>query len=340
MRIAGGCWVGVVVAVVAPARPKPRARWSASTYVAEQKVSEFQLTQAISPNPLFRPRRPGARPSRPGRPESAALSWKEKIRQAGFGGVESLSRQALHRGQPPAQGRQVRTEGVNIRARNPGEAALGYKDLTQPPSYWILPSTMEEAATDLTQRIAERVRELRAAQGLSLDALASKSGVSRSMISLIERGESSPTAVVLEKLAVGLGVMLASLFDAPAAAVQGPSGPVARRDDQPQWQDPASGYLRRNVSPPGVPQPMQIVEVHFPPGGRVAFETGGRDMRVHQQVWVLEGAIDITLGVECHQLRKGDCLAMELDRPTMFHNPTRKPARYAVVIASDTPSRR
>ena len=199
---------------------------------------------------------------------------------------------------------------------------------------------MGEAASDLNQRIADRVRELRAAQGLSLDAAASKSGVSRSMISLIERGESSPTAVVLEKLAAGLGVMLASLFDAPAGSAHAPSGPVARRDDQPRWQDPASGYLRRNVSPPGVPQPMQIVEVQFPPGGRVAFETGGRDMRVHQQVWVLEGTIDITLGVERHRLREGDCLAMQLDRPTMFHNPTRKPTRYAVVIASDTPARR
>ena len=199
---------------------------------------------------------------------------------------------------------------------------------------------MKEAASDLNQRIAERVRELRAGQALSLEALADKSGVSRSMISLIERGESCPTAVVLEKLAAGLGVMLASLFDAPPAAAQAPSSPVARRDDQPQWQDPASGYVRRNVSPPGVPQPMHIVEVHFPPGGRVAFETGGRDMRVHQQVWVLEGAIDVTLGVERHRLREGDCLAMQLDRPTMFHNPTRKPTRYAVVIASEPPARR
>ena len=199
---------------------------------------------------------------------------------------------------------------------------------------------MEDTASGLNQRIAERVGELRAARGLSLDVLASKSGVSRSMISLIERGESSPTAVVLEKLAGGLGAMLASLFDAPAAASRSPGGPVSRRGDQPQWQDPASGYRRRNVSPPGVPQPMQIVEVHFPAHGRVAFDTGGRDLRVHQQIWVLEGAIDITLGEERHRLREGDCLAMLLDRPTMFHNPTRKPARYAVVIASESPSRR
>jgi len=205
----------------------------------------------------------------------------------------------------------------------------------------IVSTIMDGAvASDLNQRIAERVRELRAGQGLSLEALASKSGVSRSMISVIERGESSPTAVVLEKLAAGLGVMLASLFDAPDAAGPASSGPVARRDEQPQWRDPASGYLRRNVSPPGVPQPMQIVEVHFPAGGRVAFETGTRDVRVHQQVWVLDGAIDVTLGTERHRLREGDCLAMQLDRPTMFHNPTRRPARYAVVIASEGASRR
>ena len=199
----------------------------------------------------------------------------------------------------------------------------------------IASTMLDTAASDLNQRIAERVRELRAAQSLPLEALAGRSGVSRSMISLIERGESSPTAVVLEKLAAALGVTLASLFDAPPALGHTPSGPVARRDDQPQWQDPASGYRRRNVSPPGVPQPMQIVEVHFPPGGRVAFETAPRHLPVHQQVWVLEGAIDITVGVERHRLREGDCLAMQLDRPTMFHNPTRRPTRYAVVLASE-----
>jgi uncharacterized cupin superfamily protein len=117
-------------------------------------------------------------------------------------------------------------------------------------------------------------------------------------------------------------------------------GPVARRDDQPQWQDPASGYRRRNVSPAGVPQPMQIVEVHFPPGGRVAFESGMRERRVHQQVWMLEGMIVVRLGAESHRLREGDCLAMQLDGPTMFHNPTRKPARYAVVTASEPGSKR
>ncbi len=199
---------------------------------------------------------------------------------------------------------------------------------------------MEAAATSgLGARIAARVGELRAAHGLSLDALAIKSGVSRSMISLIERGESSPTAVVLAKLATGLGVPLASIFDPPLSRPV-TSGPLARCDEQPAWRDPASGYVRRNVSPAGVSQLMQIVEVQFPPAARVAFENGARDRRVDQQVWVLDGVIDVTIGKERHRLRKGDCLAMTLDRPTMFHNPTRKPTRYAVVTAAEPASRR
>lgn len=183
---------------------------------------------------------------------------------------------------------------------------------------------------DLNRRIAERARELRAARGLTLETLAERSGVSRSMISLIERGESSPTAVLLERLATALNVPLASLFEVPGSEPE----PVARRADQTRWRDPASGYVRRNVSPAGFPSPIRIVEVEFPAGARVAFDTGARDAAVHQQVWVLEGAIDVWVGGDRHQLRAGDCLAFVLDRPTAFHNRTRKTARYAVVVMS------
>ena len=190
---------------------------------------------------------------------------------------------------------------------------------------------MEETSSDtLNDRIAQRVRDLRAASGLSLDALATHCGISRSMISLIERGESSPTAVLLEKLASGLGVPLAALFDAP----QPSASPVARAVDQPSWRDPHSGYVRRNVSPSGVGSQIQIVEVTFPAKARVSYETGPREPVMHQQVWVLAGAIDITVGDERHRLAAGDCLAMVLDKPITFHNPHKAAARYAVVLAS------
>lgn len=189
---------------------------------------------------------------------------------------------------------------------------------------------MVDTAETLDQRLASRIRALRAERELSLEELADRSGVSRSMISLIERGETSPTAVTLEKLATGLGVVLGTLFGSTESR-GAPAGPVSRRAAQVEWTDPGSGYRRRVVSP-DVPHPIQLIEVHFPAGARVAFESGARAPRVYQQVWVLQGSMDITVGKTRHRLDAGDCLAMELDRPVMFHNPGRKASRYAVVI--------
>jgi transcriptional regulator with XRE-family HTH domain len=188
----------------------------------------------------------------------------------------------------------------------------------------------ETVAHHLNQRIASRVRELRTAQHLSLEALAERSGVSRSMISTIERGESSPTAVLLERLATGLGVPLASLFDRCSPHAQ----PVQRFADQVVWRDPASGYVRRNVSPPGFPSPIQIVAVDFPPGRQVAYETSARALKVHQQVWVLDGEITVGVGDIDHDLQTGDCLAFAPDQPITFRNQTKTAARYAVIIVS------
>jgi transcriptional regulator with XRE-family HTH domain len=193
----------------------------------------------------------------------------------------------------------------------------------------------ERAATpvarDINARIAGRVRALRTDLGMTLDALAAKCDVSRSMISLVERGESSPTAVVLEKIASGLGVSLATLFDDSSV----PASPVSRRDDRTPWRDPQSGYVRRNISPANCPSPIQIVEIVLPAGARVAYETGVRDVSMHQQIWVQEGSIEVTLGRVTYRLSEDDCLAMQLNEPTAFRNRTRKPARYIVIVVSE-----
>jgi transcriptional regulator with XRE-family HTH domain len=165
---------------------------------------------------------------------------------------------------------------------------------------------------------------------MSLEALATRSAVSRSMLSLVERGETSPTAVVLEKIATGLGVTLASLFDDAEA----PPSPVSTARDRVPWKDPQSGYLRRNISPANFPSPIRIVEVEFPAGAKVSYESSSRATDVAQQIWVSHGAIEVTVGRVTHKLNKDDCLAMQLDAPVTFRNRTRKPARYIVVVAS------
>jgi transcriptional regulator with XRE-family HTH domain len=181
---------------------------------------------------------------------------------------------------------------------------------------------------DVNQSLAQRLKAARGAKAWTLEQFADASGVSRAMISKIERGEVSPTASVLARLAAGLGASMASLFPPPAANI----APLSRWEDQSDWRDPASGYIRRNVSPAGAA--AEIVYVTFPPGERVVFDNYTASKSIEQQVWVLEGEIEMTVGGAVTLLGTGDCLLMRLDRPITFHNPGTASARYAVILSS------
>ena len=185
---------------------------------------------------------------------------------------------------------------------------------------------------DIDALLATRVRDLRRARGLTLEQLAELSGVSRSMISLIERQETSPTAAVLNKLADAFGISLPTLF---AGEVQRPDpDPVSRRANQPVWTDPASGYMRRHLSPTGIESPIELVEVTFPAGETVMFDNPVRRVGIQQQLWMIKGAMDITLNEQTWRLATGDCLAMELGARITFHNPNPQPARYVLALTS------
>lgn len=181
---------------------------------------------------------------------------------------------------------------------------------------------------NIDQRIALRIRTERQRHALTIEALAERSGVSRAMISRIERGEASATAALLGRLCAGLGLSLAALFADDAT----PAGPVARAADRPVWRDPATGYVRRDVAPRGTGSPVEIVDVTFPPGARVAFKQPWLVRGIDQHVWVLDGTLELTLGSTLHRLDEGDCLHMRLDEPAAFRNPTDRPIRYAVIL--------
>jgi transcriptional regulator with XRE-family HTH domain len=187
---------------------------------------------------------------------------------------------------------------------------------------------MSLSATDIDDRIGARIRDLRAARSLTLDGLARLADVSRAMLSRIERGESSPTAQLLNKICGGLGVSLSVLF----AETETPVSPLSRRLGQRTWRDPATHYLRRHVSPPGTGSPVDIVEIEFPAGGSVAFDSQ-RLAGTDQHVWVLDGMLELELGEDAYRLEQGDCLMMRFDRPIQFRNPTDRPIRYAVIIS-------
>ena len=67
----------------------------------------------------------------------------------------------------------------------------------------------------------------------------------------------------------------------------------------------------------------------------MAYETGARDVSIHQQIWVQEGSIELTLGSVTYRLSEDDCVAMQLNEPTTFRNRTRRPARYIVIVATE-----
>ena len=176
--------------------------------------------------------------------------------------------------------------------------------------------------------IGERIRALRNRHDLTLDELSQRSGVSRAMISRIERAEASPTAALLARLCEALGLSLSAFFADDEAA----GSPLVRRADQKLWRDPHTGYLRRSVSPPGTPSRVDIVEVEFPPRARVSFPPREESRVMTQHVWLFEGALEMIIGETVHRLYPGDCLYMDIGDAFDFHNPSDKPARYAVIL--------
>jgi transcriptional regulator with XRE-family HTH domain len=187
---------------------------------------------------------------------------------------------------------------------------------------------MDGPDSQIENAISERLKSLRARAGLTLDELANRSGVSRAMISRIERAEASPTAALLARLSEALSLSLSAFF-----ADDGPTtSPVSRHADQKLWRDPHTGYVRRSVSPPGMPSRVDIVEVDFPPHARVSFPPREESRIMTQHVWLFQGVLEMVIGETVHTLHPGDCLFMDIGDAFDFHNPSDKPARYAVIL--------
>jgi transcriptional regulator with XRE-family HTH domain len=167
--------------------------------------------------------------------------------------------------------------------------------------------------------------------------------VSRAMISKIERGESSPTAVLLGKLSAALELSVSELLtgagrdpdpdpagERPAdTAVDAGAGRVRRAADTPQWRDPDTGYLRRQISTPGFP--VAVTEVTLPPSARVPYPAAAYAF-IAQLVWVLSGQLTLADGPLERVLSAGDTFELGQPRPREFRNETTEPCRYVVVV--------
>jgi len=184
-------------------------------------------------------------------------------------------------------------------------------------------------AASIDTAIAARLLALRSERGLSLAALAAGSGVSKAMISRVERGQSSPTAALLGRLAAGLGVTLTELLVAPAPVPQR----LHRHAAQPAWRDPELGYRRRQVAPYDAATGVELVQIELPRGARVAFPRwSGRPYA--QRLWMLAGRLRVQYGDEVFELDAGDCLDLAVDRALVFGALGVRGCSYLLVMAA------
>jgi transcriptional regulator with XRE-family HTH domain len=185
---------------------------------------------------------------------------------------------------------------------------------------------MSTIENDPTRGLAGRIRLEREARGWSLGDLAERSGVSKAMISKVERGEASPTAALLGRLSGAFGLTLSMLL----ARAEGGGSRLARAADQPLWTDPGTGYVRRQVSPLS-DIPLELTEVELPVGKEVAFPAASYAF-IRQMIWVLDGTLTFTEGEMVHVLGPRDCLALGPPADCKFGNPGPKPCRYVVAV--------
>jgi transcriptional regulator with XRE-family HTH domain len=185
---------------------------------------------------------------------------------------------------------------------------------------------MSTIVDDPTIAIARPLRAARAARSWTIADLAELSGVSKAMISKIERAEASPTAMLLGRLSGAFGLTLSRLLAGAEAAGQR----LARFADQPVWCDPETGYVRRAVSPPSG-GPLELVSVEIPPGARIAYPASAFTF-IHQQIWVIGGTLMFREGDIEHHLAAGDCLQLGQPVECAFANPGPGPCTYLVAI--------
>ncbi|MER8836497.1 XRE family transcriptional regulator [Mesorhizobium sp. M0909] len=186
---------------------------------------------------------------------------------------------------------------------------------------------MDGIANDISSTIGRRIHTERVARSWSLAELAERSDVSKAMLSTIERGMTSPTAALLVRIAAAFGMTLSTLI--ARAELQG--GGLLREGDQPLWRDPATGYVRRHLSPVS-DMPLELIRIQLPAGAKVSFPAASYAF-IRQQIWLITGRLEFTEGDIVHRLEPGDCLALGAPSDCVFHAPGPDAADYLVALA-------
>ncbi|WCJ59671.1 XRE family transcriptional regulator [Fontisphaera persica] len=192
----------------------------------------------------------------------------------------------------------------------------------QPP-----PSATEPAPDAISCHLGRRVRQLRAARGWSLDALAQASGVSRSMLSQIEREKANPTLAVTLRIARAFGMSLGDLLESPEISS---SVAVIRADDRAYHYRSDKLCRLRTLSPLNLEKDVEFYELVLQPGG--ALRSAPHFEGTREFLTVVRGEVRAESGRDAEVLRPGDSASYRADVPHAIVNTGRAEAQMYLVV--------
>lgn len=185
------------------------------------------------------------------------------------------------------------------------------------------------SALRVAQTIGSTIKATREVQQITLTDLAKRAGVSKSVVSRIEAGLTSPTAVMLAKLAEGMTVSLSSLL-------RGESGPpvhIQTVAEQPVYKDPKTGLTRRTLSPVSPDATVEIVSNSLP-ARKATGKFPAHAMGTQEHIVVQAGKIEVSVGKRVFLLQAGDAAQFAADSEHSVRNAGTKKAEWLLVIHS------
>ena len=178
-------------------------------------------------------------------------------------------------------------------------------------------------------RVGDTLAALRQARALSLDELSRLAGVSKSMLSQIERAQANPTVAVVWRLANALGVPLADLLH-QAPAPQTPAIALVPAHATPALRSPDGLCELRILGPIELAGQFEWYALTVQPGG--ALESMAHEDGAREHLTVQSGALDVSTGAETQRLKPGETARYAADRPHAIRNPGKTAASAWLVV--------
>lgn len=177
---------------------------------------------------------------------------------------------------------------------------------------------------DISKNVSQNLKEIRKNRQFTLEELAEKSGVSKSMLGEIERGRSNPTITVLWKITQALKVPLTTLIENQNS----PYVLVKKNDQIPLNQEP--GHIISSIFPFYEPHHMEVLHIDLSPGSKLSNE--GHIKGVEEYLFALHGSVNVSVHDEKVLLHANDSIRFTADTKHTIENTTEYPAKLLNII--------